>query len=188
MKRTFIAIPVEAGAPLKQFTERMRAQFRGENISWVEPVNFHVTVRFLGDTPDEMMAPITEAMRRTCHGCHIGRGMVRGLGYFSFKGVPSVLYARIEGWEGAPRLADLLERELETLGFAPGNHAFKAHLTLARIKNLYEKKRFKEIIHSVEQEEFQEAKASRIILYESILQPRGPIYKPLAVTPLKMED
>ncbi|HPJ78977.1 MAG TPA: RNA 2',3'-cyclic phosphodiesterase [Prolixibacteraceae bacterium] len=181
MRRTFIAIPVEAAAPLRQLTEQLKVQFRGEAFSWVDPANFHVTVRFLGDTDEGMILPIAAAMRAACLEARAWPGTVRGLDYFSFKGTPSVLFARIGGWEGALRLATTLDRELEGLGFPPGDHPFKAHLALARIRNLHDKKRFKEVITPLREKEFQEAEASRIIHYESILGPQGPLYKAITV-------
>ena len=184
MKRTFIAIPVDASPILREIMVQLHAQFRGEAIKWVDPVNFHVTVRFLGDTPDGMIPPIAAAMRAACREVRACPGRVRGLDYFTYKGTPSVLFACIDGWEGVPLLAAMLDRELEELGFPPGDHPFKAHLTLARIRNLHDKNRFKEVIAPLREKEFQEAEASRIIHYESILRPQGPLYKPLAVIPL----
>ncbi len=184
MKRTFIAIPVEATASLRQLIQQLREQFRGEGFSWVDPVNFHVTLRFLGDTPEGRLEALPLAMRQACRDFHSERGEVRGLGYFSFKGAPSVLFARIEGWGTTPLLAAALDRELEELGFPSGDHDFRAHLTLARMKNLRDKMQFKEVISQYREEKFQQADASRVVLFESILRPQGPLYKPLTIVSL----
>lgn len=188
MKRIFIAIPVEATPSLRNLILELREQFRGESFSWVDPAAFHLTLRFLGDTPAEKVHMLSEAMRLVCQEVGTVEGVIKGLDFFSFRGTPSVLFARIEGWHEIPRLADRLNHELSGMGFPPGDHPFKAHLTLARMKNLRDKKRFKEVIAHYREEELQPAVASRVVLYESILRPQGPIYKPLAVTPLKMGD
>ena len=62
---------------------------------------------------------------------------------------------------------------------------FKPHLTLGRIKTLVNRQDFKTILDKYKATELQNLVVEEIILYESILLPEGPVYKPIDKFSLK---
>jgi 2'-5' RNA ligase len=137
--RLFIAVPVAqdvrdavgrlmeevAGAPIE---ERAAGQPR-----WVRVEGLHLTLRFLGATPDERQGEAAAAIASACRGVAPFRVALSGAGAFPNQQWPRVLWIGIT--DGAADLSDLARRvdeELARLGWPTEGKPFRAHLTLAR--------------------------------------------------------
>jgi 2'-5' RNA ligase len=94
----------------------------------VPPSNYHMTLAFLGNVPDERLQPIIEAARRVeCPRAHI---TFDRFGHFP---APRVFW--IGARETPPALVDLsakLWAAMESLGLEHDRRPFHVHLTLAR--------------------------------------------------------
>ncbi len=111
------------------------SQYRGglPGARWVEPDNYHVTLRFIGDIDDamarEVFAVLGEGRRRGPVAVSIDR-------LASFGGErPRALFARIEP---TPDLQDLQaehERLMRRVGLPPEKRKFTPHVTLARLRD-----------------------------------------------------
>jgi 2'-5' RNA ligase len=130
MPRLFTAlqIPPEVGAAL--------AQTRGGlfGARWIEPEDYHITLRFLGDIDarlaDEVVAALDEARPRAA--VPVG---FEGLSWFGGD-KPRAIVARVKP---APELVELAadhERRLRRLGLAPETRKFTPHVTLARTRGV----------------------------------------------------
>ena len=142
MIRTFVAIELDAS--LRKALAQVQADFRSRlqkamgpdvRIQWVKPESVHLTLKFLGDIPEERVPEIEAALARVT-GAHTRCTVdVGGLGAFPDARAPRVLWVGLSGQvEGVTRLAAAVERALVALGFAPEPKPFNPHLTLARIK------------------------------------------------------
>ncbi len=117
---------------LADFQQRVRkrlARFDRE-LRWVDPEAIHLTLVFLGELPDPV--PIANALE-ACR-CVPMDLTVSGLGVFPNRRRPAVLWAGL-----AEPTGSLLKLQAEiakalTPFVEPERRAFKAHLTLARIK------------------------------------------------------
>ncbi len=85
-------------------------------------------------------------------------------------------------------MATIIDEELKTFGFLPENRAFKPHLTLARIKYLYDTRNFYNLVKSYCDLDIQPVSIEKIIFFESILLPKGPLYRPLKIASLKKQE
>ncbi|HPI35599.1 MAG: RNA 2',3'-cyclic phosphodiesterase [Prolixibacteraceae bacterium] len=184
MKRTFIAIPVAVSSEFYNFLSLLKEQLKGEAINWVDPSNLHLTVKFLGDTPDHLIAPVARLLGNTVSGFSQEQGWLRGLDYFSYKGNPSVLFARLEGLLLPEKIAAVLDAGLEELGFPMETRKFNAHLTLARIKFQKDKRGFSRLTDQYKEREIQPVSLEKVVFFESLLFPDGPVYKPITIVPL----
>jgi 2'-5' RNA ligase len=102
---------------------------------WTKPENIHLTLKFLGETPEEAVPGITAALRLLSEASEPFTVVPNSLGTF-----PSVRKARVL-WAGigpgaAPltRLADGVERALLPLGFEAEKRPYVPHLTLGRTR------------------------------------------------------
>ena len=77
------------------------------------------------------------------------------------------------------QLAQKVENVVTSIGFLPELKPFRPHLTLGRIKFLENRNRFMAIIDELPHKEYQQVEVSEFILFQSILRPEGPVYKPL---------
>jgi 2'-5' RNA ligase len=114
-----------AGAPIDQ---RAPGQPR-----WVSVGGLHLTLRFLGATPNERVPELAEALAAVARGVEPFRVELGGGGAFPSPDHPRVLWIGVAA--GEPQLARLSERlnvELGGYGWPRDERPFNAHLTLAR--------------------------------------------------------
>jgi 2'-5' RNA ligase len=118
-----------------------RAVDRQARISWVQPASMHLTLKFLGDMPEESIESLHADIERVASGHRASHIPLERLGAFPRPQQPRVLWAGpSESWEqgdNALRLAALhraVEECCQAAGFAPEGRPLSPHLTLARIK------------------------------------------------------
>lgn len=100
----------------------------------VQPGNWHLTLRFLGDTTSDQHRKLVEELRAADLGARFGLAF-GGLGAFSKPRRASVLWIGVR--EGAAELsavAGIIEQAARRAGFAAEEKRFSPHLTLARIQ------------------------------------------------------
>lgn len=173
MKRLFIAI-----SPSERIKEKIKLlvaglQDIGADVNFVSPENIHFTLKFLGEVEDDNIEEIKEKLLSIAKTQRIFSLKIKKIGVF-----PS--YERINIiWIGAesPELIILMKKVNYTL-----NHIYTEereevpHLTIARVKSEKNKEALKEHLQNVKNREFGEMVITKIILYESELTPKGPIY------------
>lgn len=126
--RLFIAIPLPETA-----RGRLAALCEGLRVGrWIQPANFHITLKFLGevDRPRaEDLDEALEAIRAPAFDVTF-----EGLGTFERKGRVHTLWVGIDRSEALKRLRDKVERACQQLGFEPEGGRFTPHISLARFK------------------------------------------------------
>jgi len=192
MIRAFISIdlPREVREEIKKIQDSL-PEFRGKK---TELENLHLTLKFLGEINKEKIIEIKRKLKEIDF--NIFEAEINSIGVFSEKFIRIVwLYldnCRDLQGEIDNKLKDLFEPEFR----------FMSHLTIARVKNIKNKKNFLKFeernslgfstskkINSVENkkkflEELNNIKIQKIkfivdkfLLKQSILKPRGPEYK-----------
>ena len=99
---------------------------------WMEPANYHLTIRFIGDIEQGLA-------REIAHGLDAIRFKpfrlrLKGVGVFGGN-KPHSLYAGVEENAELKRLHDVHERLCQTLGLPAEPRRFLPHVTLARLKD-----------------------------------------------------
>ena len=189
--RLFVAVPVAADvrASLRGVMEKVAGGSIDERAfgqpRWVRVEGLHLTLRFLGATPDERQPDVAEALAAAVVGVAPFHVTLSGGGAFPDPLRPRVLWIGIV--EGAGQLAETahrLDERLEPLGWPPEGRPFAPHLTLARTDGGPgaddRARRLAEVAAGVRLG----WQADRIVLYKSILG-RGPArYEPVATAEL----
>lgn len=195
MIRTFVA--VELDAPLRQALAQAQARLRsrleqaagpGVRVQWVKPDSIHLTLKFLGDIPEERVAEIKNALTGAVARHVRFQAPAEGLGAFPDPRAPRVLWVGLVERDGAlTRLAADVEAALVAIGFAPESKPFHPHLTLARIKE-----RSRDVGRALSQggllaQELTPGSltADAVCLMQSQLRPSGAVYNELCRLPLK---
>ena len=181
MKRLFfgVEVPESDKAALMDVVHQGRKYLRG--VKWVAPECLHVTLKFLGNTPDALVGDVVQAAQMAAQG--LGPMVLRLMAVGAFPGPekPRILWAGVEGdVPQLKRLAEALEENLEMLGFTPEDRPFTAHVTLGRAGERNEKESFPVWANKFSHSQLAQFTATRFVLYQSELTPRGPIYTPLA--------
>ncbi|HJZ39301.1 MAG TPA: RNA 2',3'-cyclic phosphodiesterase [Bacteroidales bacterium] len=184
MKRLFIAVDIKPGDRLKEAIELVRKRLRKERIKWVDPDQMHLTLSFLGDTPEEVIPQLVNGLQKPMAG-HIAFNLIlETLGVFKSVHDPHVIWIGCR--ESAPfqQIKKEIDKSLPEYGFEPENRVFSPHLTLGRIKQLRQQNQLIQLITLNKDVIFQQQRIEYIVLYESRLNPEGPGYIPLHRFPL----
>lgn len=135
-KRTFIAIPLPKTVKDQLGKVQSLLASISEGIKWVDPSLMHITVKFLGDTPEWMLEDVRQEFIRIAGDIEAFELQLKDLGQFPKKGEPRVLWA---GLQKIPAVVYKLSDELNTgfvsLGFDDTGKRFSPHITLGRIKH-----------------------------------------------------
>lgn len=178
MLRTFIA--VELPEKFVPEIERIESMLNTPGIKLVEPAQVHITLKFLGDIPEDNVEPIESALSQV--NCKPFEARIKGVGVF-----PKPAYIKVI-WLGAEGNFEALHGEVERV-LAPFNFGkddrFSAHATLARVKALKEKAALLEKIKKLEDIDLGTMNVESISLKKSTLTPKGPIYETLRETKLQ---
>jgi 2'-5' RNA ligase len=169
--RLFIAIDLPEEA--KENIEKLKSGLKG--IKGVKPVskdNIHLTLKFLGEVRDDKADDIVRALSQIKFKPF--KISISKTGVFPSEDRIQVLWVDAEP---AQPLFELKKQIDEALPRFKDDHAFKNHITFARIKyiaNESDKKKILDILkRHIDKTEFL---VNKFILYKSDLQPTGPIY------------
>lgn len=142
--RTFVAVELPADA--RRLIARAQGLVRAtlgsaaDAVRWVDPAGAHLTLKFLGQTPESAVGDIEDALRRAMR-AELGpaaggfRLESSGLGCFPTNRAPRVLWLGLAGDLAAlGALRDAVEAALAPLGWPTEARPFSPHLTLGRVR------------------------------------------------------
>jgi 2'-5' RNA ligase len=179
MKRIFLAVKTEPDNNFIRLINTFRSVLGAARISWVNPSNFHITLAFLGDIAVDRIPVISELVSI----CTLNSGPfsleLRGAGLFKSLKDPRILWIGVEKSEALYKLASQLSAKLHSEGFIPEPSSYSPHITIGRIKYIKSTAELAELTGKYRDNPVQEIPVKEIIMYESILKPEGPVYKPL---------
>ena len=176
MKRVFAAIKFEPFDVLTEFHYRLKNTFKVEKIKWVELYNLHLTLKFFGETEEEIISAINHSFKNIAQkhkpfSIHFNKA-----GIFGSKYKPRVIWL---GIEDNPELFDLardIMSQMDQLGFISDRQNFVPHLTLGRIKFVVNKSLFFERFQQFKSFNSDPIKVEEFHLIESKLHSSGPEY------------
>lgn len=99
---------------------------------WVDPGNFHLTLRFIGEVGEDVAADIDEALLRVK--ARPFPLVLAGAGVFGGNR-PHALWVGIERHPDLVKLRDKVEHALIRAGLPPEPRKFAPHVTLARLRD-----------------------------------------------------
>ncbi|MFC1456156.1 RNA 2',3'-cyclic phosphodiesterase [Microvirga arabica] len=125
---TGIEIPAEIALALSGF----RGGLPGAR--WVEPENYHITLRFIGDIDERMADDVTSILGERRQRAPLTL-TIDGLDSFGGS-KPRAVFARTSGNGELNELQAEQERLLRQVGLPPETRKFTPHITLARLKQV----------------------------------------------------
>jgi 2'-5' RNA ligase len=126
MPRLFAAI--EVPDMVKVQLSMMRGGLAGAK--WVEPANYHITLRFAGDVTNVQAQDFADALADI--EAEAFEVEISGVGSFGGD-KPRSVWAAVKPSEPLLRLQKLTERAARTAGLAPETQNYAPHITLARL-------------------------------------------------------
>lgn len=178
--RAFIALALPP--ELKERLGTLINELKTEGIEgrWASPEHIHLTLKFLGNIGDESIEAVGHLLEEL--GGHVApfNIVIEGLGAFPYPSKPRVLWVGVrEEYQALSHTQKWLEEHLAPLGFPKEEKTFRPHLTLARFKIPSEavRRRVHQACREREKTKWGQMRVTSIILYESILSPKGAQYR-----------
>jgi 2'-5' RNA ligase len=176
MLRLFLA--VDLPDPVRQEVVALCTQVN--NARWVKPHQLHITLRFLGQTPDDALAGMVDRLARvqvpafklTLHGAGVFPGGTR----------PKPARVLWLGLDPPEPLANLKHAINSSLGPDPEHASFSPHLTLAR----FTKRPNATLTQFLSQHQAYRSAPWPVAcfhLYKSTLRPDGAVHELVATYP-----
>lgn len=163
--------------------KQLQDELKACRIKWAPYTNYHLTLKFLGDTPSYYINSIKIILEEIAHKHSAFCMGISGLGYFGNQ-KPRIIWAGIETEKKLIDIQRSVENKLQQLGFEKENKPFRPHLTLGRIKHVSDFEQFKDILHTRSSNLSQSIKVSELILFESRLNQNRAEYVSLEKIPL----
>lgn len=179
MKRLFAAIELLPDKTFGDNLSELHNALKHERITWVSGHNFHLTLKFFGETSEEKIPAIKEALHSGTAGVPAFDICFNRMGIFGSVYNPKVIWLGAETNPALDQLFSQLKAELEKSGFAYDRQNFVPHLTLGRIRQISDKAAFQRVIGNYRDAFHLEQKIVSLQLYESVLTPNGPVYTTL---------
>lgn len=183
--RAFIAIelPEEIRREIAYIQEELKQA--EADVKWVIPENIHLTLKFLGNVPDDKIEKIKTTLDIIATAHKKFETSLFKIGVF-----PKLEYPRVV-WIGVDKncalieeIASKVEDKCESIGFPKEDRPFSAHLTIGRVRSPKNKGVLKEKMLSISVKPHSFI-VDKLMLFQSTLTPKGPIYTTLHQFPLR---
>lgn len=179
--RTFLGIRIPPTPALRNVLKSLGNL--GKAIKPTQADDLHITLKFLGPTPAELVAEIAGEMRDACTTIAPLATRMRGLGAFPSAARPNVIWAGFDHPGELELLAMDLDDRLTPLGYPPEPRPFHPHVTLARVK-FRPPEELRVLLSELEAADFGAVTADTVELFQSEPGPAGSQYISLARAPL----
>ena len=182
--RLFIAIPLPPHHALRA-SELLPPALPA--LRRVKPENLHITLAFLGWTPDEQLPAVVAAAQEAAGPVARFTLVFDRAGRFPDRGRPRVAWLGMgEGAENVLELGTRVAAALRTRRLRFDDRPLAPHLTLARVVEDASAAEAKTVGSALEALEVPDLRfeVGEIGVIQSVLSPKGPRYTPLATVPL----
>jgi 2'-5' RNA ligase len=172
--RAFISADIEPGTALVGAIDEL-ARSRAD-LKIVRPELMHITLKFLGDTDENLIDEVLARISRATEGVEPFRIHLHGMGAFPSMSNIRIVWVGIDNGKPLQAIAAKLDESMNDLGFDRDRKGFVPHLTLARTRSGRNIANVQEILRTKAASDYGEYTIDRILLKKSVLGPHGPTY------------
>src|SRR4030043_1859062 len=137
--RTFIAIDIPVSQKVTEIINELKKTQIDAKI--VETENMHLTLKFLGDTDENLIDEIEKIIKDAILNMQPFEIILKNLGVFPNEKYMKVAWIGVENAEPLKKFAETIDTKLKDLGFEKEKRPFSVHLTIARIKSAKNKEK-----------------------------------------------
>jgi 2'-5' RNA ligase len=174
--RCFIAIDLSGAVKegIREVIERLSPT--SGSVRWVPVGNLHLTVKFLGEVPEDRVAGIRTVVNDVCLRHEPFEITVRGTGAFPTMRRPNVLWVGIDRSDALERLYADADLSLSDLGIAREARTFSPHLTVGRVKDSRDIEWTVKEFCTFRDTLFGTIEVRELLVMQSVLRPAGAVY------------
>jgi 2'-5' RNA ligase len=191
--RTFIAIELPQAIldQLSDIQARLKSALPGNVMRWVKPDGIHLTLKFLGQTPDDQIELIASSLKAGITEHPPFAVEISGAGCFPNLQRPRILWIGVYEDQNAKHLSAVqhaVEASIAPLGYPTERREFSPHLTLGRVSRDVRPVDLKKIGAAIGANPIGvlgRFEVTQVALIRSDLQPHGAVYAVISRAPLK---
>jgi 2'-5' RNA ligase len=181
--RCFVAI--EIPEPIKRDIGELLEILKKYNVDvkWIRHENLHLTLKFLGNTPEDLLPKIKESLLNIVLSYEPFDIKIYTTGVFPNKKYPRVIWVGVEDSGILTKLKKDIENSMVLLGYQKEDREFNPHLTLGRVRS---QKGIVNLINELDNfkdRDFGGINVESIKLMKSELKPKGAEYSCLDEIP-----
>jgi len=185
MKRTFFAVDIPINDIISGVLPEIRNQLKGEKIRWIPADQLHLTLKFLGDTPENTIQSIISAVSGLLGKIPAFTLQLCSVGLFKNLHNPRIIWIGIQPCPSLQQAVQSINEGLLPFGFTADETEFLPHITVGRVKEIKQREQLGMLLEKYQHASFGTASITAVIFYESLLKPEGPVYLPLKRIPLR---
>lgn len=183
--RCFIAVDIspEIKDRISSLISHVASQVPRGSVRWVERVNLHLTLKFLGEIQSVRANGIQKALDLVLGAIPAFDLSIAGAGLFPSARKPRIIWLGILPAHDVSLLAAKVDNAMQSLGFESEDRPFSPHLTIGRVSRDVSESALPaiaEVVLKNQPGEIGMIRIQAVTLFRSDLRPQGPIYTPLA--------
>jgi 2'-5' RNA ligase len=192
--RLFIAIDLShtLRESISNEIDRLIHLLGSTEIRWVQASNIHLTLKFLGETPEDKVNGIKNKLENAASQFPPFELQVGDFGCFPNLRKPRVIWIGVQENGGIlKQMYRVIETDLEMLGFRREGRPFNAHLTLGRLRKNTTSSTLRKLsdrLGKVQIGTLGTELVKEICLFSSILRPSGAEYTQLGAYSLQEKE
>src|SRR5512135_2600774 len=176
MVRAFIALELSDEIKKQLASAQQTLRECGARFTFVEPMNIHVTAKFLGEVKERELPEIAAALQTIVA---IPYQITAGKVTVNNPRRPHTVWCTIKDSGESEKIFQRIEDVLEPLGFPRETRPFTPHATIARVKSSDQS--LFATLSTLDKTSYGSCSIHGITLKKSTLLPSGPVYENLLV-------
>ena len=157
------------------------------DVKWVRTENLHLTLKFLGDTTEELLKSVHERLISLSRAHNRFSLQVSGAGAFPNIKYPRVIWLGVRDSEEIIKLQRDIDESMKGLGFKRDDKQFTPHLTIGRVKSMRNEDVLIKELATLKEADFGKIEVINITLMKSELKPGGAEHFKLSEIPIGKE-
>ncbi|TAL24658.1 MAG: RNA 2',3'-cyclic phosphodiesterase [Nitrospirae bacterium] len=185
--RCFVAIelPDEIKKTIDEYVAKLMET--KADVKWIPSKNLHLTLKFLGDTPEKIVPDISKRLSEITRLHNSFDIRISGAGVFPNIKYPRVIWLGINDSEEIIKLQRDMDEALKEFGFETDDREFRPHLTIGRIRSSKNKDVLIRELSTLKAVDFGKIEVKNIALMKSELKPGGAEHFRLIEIPIGKE-
>ncbi len=182
--KLFLACKIEPSEQYLAVFSDLKHLLRHDKISWAEPNNAHLTLKFFGETPDYRAEKINKQLLKASQKLSPFSFAIHKIGAFGSTYQPKIIWFGVDEENIFKQVHQIIFEDLCKIGYYPDAGNFVPHLTIARISKTSDKKWFWKCIEKYQTDFIQKVVVNELFLFESNLTNENPTYRIIEKYPL----
>ncbi len=168
--RTFIAIDLPKD--VRDYLFDLQRKIKGAKVNWVAKKNIHLSLKFLGEINETKLGELKNELKSIK--LKPFKVKLHKIGFFPAESSPRVIWVDLKPETNIVGIQKQVDAT--TLSVSAADTRFQTHVTLGRVKEIKNKKEFKDSIENIKIDPL-EFEIKEFKLFKSILSKDGPTYE-----------